>query len=141
MATMSGLTGATSSWRPGGVPIASLLTMGRRAGRSVAILPPAPIDLGSNAFTRFSSERMKWRIEDCYRNPGPLQFQGHAGDSLGEMLVADHAKRERQREEVTRLLSKLKSAVFSGLVQPGVLEAAVSGLTSLNEIIEVVART
>lgn len=141
MATMSGLTGPPSSWRPGAVSISSLLTMGRRAGKSVGILPPAPVDLGSRSFNKFSSERERWRIDDCYRNPGPLQFEGSAGDSLGELLIADHAKTEEQRAEVARLLERLKQAVFGGTVHPGVLEATVSGLTSLNDIIAVVART
>lgn len=141
MVTMSGLTGPPSSWRPGAVSISSLLTMGRRAGKSVAILPPAPIDLGSSAFNKFSTEREKWRIEDCYRNPGPLQFEGSAGDTLGELLTADHARTEEQRAEVVRLIERLQQAVSGGNASHGVLETAVSGLTSLNDIIGVVARS
>merc|ERR1712107_215619 len=141
MATVSGLTRPPSSWRPGAVPIASLLTMGRRAGKTVAMLPPAPVDLGSSAFNKFVSQRAKWRIEDCYRNPFPLQFGGSAGDTLGELLVADHAKAEQQRADVARLLESLQHVVLGGNVRPGVLETAVSGLTSLNDIIGVVART
>jgi len=141
MATMQGVTGPPSAWRPGGISISSLLTMGRRAGKNVGILPPAPVDLGSSSFKQFMVKRETWRIEDCYRNPGPLQFAGSAGDALGELLMADHAKTEDQRAEVARLIEKLRAAVFAGNVQPGVLETAVSGLTSLNEIIEIVSRT
>lgn len=141
MATMKGVTGPVTGWRPGGVSISSLLTMGRRAGKNVGILPPSPVDLGSSAFKEFCAKRETWRIEDCYRNPGPLQFTGSAGNCLGELLTADHAKTEEQRAEVARLIEKLQRAVFAGNVQPGVLETAVSGLSSLNEIIQVVQRT
>lgn len=141
MVTMSGLTNDPSSWRPGAVPISSLLTMGRRAGKPAAILPPSPVDLGSSAFNKFTVERQKWRVDDCYRNPGPLQFEGSAGDSLGELLVANQAETEEQRAEISRLLEKLQKTVLAGRATPGVLQTAVSGLSSLTDIIEVVART
>jgi len=141
MVTMQGVTGPPSAWRPGGVSISSLMTMGRRAGKNVAILPPAPVDLGSSSFNEFLIKREIWRIEDCYRNPGPLQFAGKTGDVLGQLLMLDRAKTEEQRAEVARLLAKLQKAVLAGNVQPGVLETAVSGLSSLNDIVEIVART
>merc|ERR1711879_878076 len=117
------------------------LTMGRRAGEAVGLLPTAPIDLGSSAFNKFTMERQKWRINDCYRNPGPLQFEGSAGYTLGELLSANQAQTEEQRAEIARLLEQLQKAVLGGRVTPGVLQTAVSGLSSLTEIIEVVART
>jgi 6-phosphofructokinase 1 len=141
MVTMSGLTQPSGVWRPGAVPIAALLSMGRRAGNPVAILPPAPVDLASASFNVFAELREKWRVEDCYRNPGPLQFEGLAADLLGQLLLADHAKAEEQRSQVQQLLEKLRERVLGRGVHPGVLETAVTGLRSLDSILTVVSRT
>lgn len=141
MTTMSGLTESPSVWRPGGVPIAALLSMGRRAGKNVAVLPPTPVDLASSAFLEFQELRADWRVGDCYRNPGPLQFSGETADALGRLLVADHAKAEQQRKEVEELLEHFREHVLGGNCPPGVLEAAVTGLSSLKEILTVVQRS
>jgi len=141
MTTMSGLTGLPSTWRPGGVPISALLSMGRRAGKNVAVLPPTPVDLASSAFLMFQELRADWRVGDCYRNPGPLQFSGATANALGRLLVADHAKMEEQRKEVAELLDHLREEVLGQRCPPGVLEAAVTGLSSLAEILSVVQRS
>jgi len=141
MTTMSGLTGPPSTWRPGGVPISALLSMGRRAGQNVAVLPPTPVDLASSAFLKFEDLRVEWRVGDCFRNPGPLQFSGVTADALGHLLVADHAKSEQQRKEVSELLDHLREEILGGHCPPGVLEAAVTGLTSLADILHVVQRS
>jgi len=141
MATMNGLTGAPATWRPGAVSISTMLTMGLRAGKSAAIMPPSSVELGSASFNHFLQVREKWRLEDCYRNPGPLQFAGSAANLLGELLRTDHAKKEEQRSEVLKLLEKLQAQVTGGKITPGVLETAVTGLTSLTDILNVVSRT
>lgn len=141
MTTMSGLTGPPSTWRPGGVPISALMSIGRRAGHNVAVLPPTPVDLSSGAFLQFKDTRAEWRVGDCFRNPGPLQFSGPTADSLGQLLVADHAKTEQQRTQVQELLELLREQVLGSQGSPGVLDAAVSGLSSLTEILSVVHRT
>jgi len=141
MTTMSGLTGPPTTWRPGAVPISALLSMGRRAGKNVAVLPPTPVDLASSAFLQFQDLRVDWRVGDCYRNPGPLQFSGVTADLLGRLLVADHAKTEVQRKEVAELLDHLREQVLGSQCPPGVLDAAVTGLTSLADILHVVQRS
>jgi len=141
MTTMSGLTGPPSAWRPGAVPISALLSIGRRGGHNVAVLPPTPVDLSSAAFKLFKDTRVDWRAGDCYRNPGPLQFSGPTADSLGQLLVTDHAKTELQRIQVQELLEQVREQVLGGQASHGMLDAAVSGLSSLAEILSVVQRS
>jgi pyrophosphate--fructose-6-phosphate 1-phosphotransferase len=39
------------------------------------------VDLDSPAFRILAREREKWALEDHYRFPGPIQFNGPAADS------------------------------------------------------------
>jgi len=141
MATACGLTEPVEAWRCGGVPIAALLTTGRRAGQNVAVLPPTRVDLQGNAFQVFKSRRVAWQLNDCYRNPGPQQFTGPLANVLGQCLCADHQETEQKRRHVEELIISLQELVLAPSVLPSMLDAAATGLASLAEILHIVART
>ena len=81
MAAIQDLHLPVSAWKPVGVPLASLLQLEERRGRLELVIAKALVDLESPAYRAFQIEREKWILEDNYRIPGPIQFQGENADS------------------------------------------------------------
>jgi pyrophosphate--fructose-6-phosphate 1-phosphotransferase len=47
-----------------------------RTGRLELVIQKQMVSLESPAFKILERERQKWALEDLYRIPGPIQFQG-----------------------------------------------------------------
>lgn len=80
---MSGyMTGITelnlpvSEWIPHAVPFASLLHFERRGGARKPVIRKTLVDLSGELFRYFADHRRKWRLNDDYCQPGPMQFFG-----------------------------------------------------------------
>ena len=78
IATLSGLTQPVTQWRAGAVPLAALMHQEMRAGVEKYVIKKALVDLKGKPFLHFANERAKWRLEDAYTQPGPIQFFGPA---------------------------------------------------------------
>ncbi len=76
MASLSGLTQPSASWKAVGISIPSLFTFEMRKGKEKAVIKKALVDLEGQPFARFSSQREKWMQEDAYNVPGPIQYFG-----------------------------------------------------------------
>eukprot|EP00747_Dinoflagellata_sp_TGD_P110834 gnl/TRDRNA2_/TRDRNA2_171080_c3_seq2.p1 gnl/TRDRNA2_/TRDRNA2_171080_c3~~gnl/TRDRNA2_/TRDRNA2_171080_c3_seq2.p1 ORF type:complete len:1010 (+),score=212.84 gnl/TRDRNA2_/TRDRNA2_171080_c3_seq2:273-3032(+) len=142
LVTVKGLTGSPQTWRCGAAPISALLSTNHRNGENVAAFPPALVDPASHAFQVYAKRRTTWQLDDCYRNPGPLQFMGPTSEMIGQVLKENHETVERKRQQVDDLLSALREQLLgSSKAMPSVLDVAVSGLQSLTDVIQVVSRT
>lgn len=78
MAVVRNLARPADQWLPGGVPLASMMTLERRHGREVPVIKKALVDLESKPFREFARHREDWERENRYLYPGPIQYYGPA---------------------------------------------------------------
>lgn len=76
MCFVGNLTKPVSEWSLGGVPLVSLMNMETRHGKEKPVIKKALLDMQGKPFAFFSKEREKWKYEDTYRFPGPIQYYG-----------------------------------------------------------------
>ena len=77
MAAITDLHLPTTQWKVGGVPIISMMNMELRRGKEKAVIKKALVDLDGEPMKAFEAVRDSWKMNDCYRSPGPIQFKGH----------------------------------------------------------------
>jgi pyrophosphate--fructose-6-phosphate 1-phosphotransferase len=70
------LTHPIEKWQVGGVPIVNMLHFEIRKNKKQAVIQKALVDLEGPVFAIFKKERERWRLEDAYCCPGPIQFDG-----------------------------------------------------------------
>jgi pyrophosphate--fructose-6-phosphate 1-phosphotransferase len=73
---IQGLRDPPIQWRGCVVPASHLMHMEERHGKQTPVIRKAYVDLNGEVFKRFASQRDRWRLEDCYLSPGPIQFFG-----------------------------------------------------------------
>jgi diphosphate-dependent phosphofructokinase len=81
MAAIRNLHLPVEVWQPIGIPLAALMHLEERRGRLELVIAKQKVDLESPAFKFLERERQKWALEDHYRFPGPIQFQGLGADA------------------------------------------------------------
>ncbi|MBU4233152.1 MAG: diphosphate--fructose-6-phosphate 1-phosphotransferase [Desulfobacterales bacterium] len=81
MAAIKDLHLPVTDWHPIGIPLAPLMHLEERKGRLELVIAKQKVDLESPAFKLLEQERQKWSLEDQYRFPGPIQFDGPAADT------------------------------------------------------------
>ncbi len=70
------LSKGVDSWEAGGLPITMLMNMEQRHGKPKPVIEKALVELDGPAFAEFASKRVKWRVEDAFLYPGPIQYFG-----------------------------------------------------------------
>ncbi len=70
------LTKPIDQWEILGVPIVNMLHFEIRKNKKQAVIQKALVDLQGPVFSAFKEKREKWRLEDLYCCPGPIQFEG-----------------------------------------------------------------
>lgn len=78
MSCLTDLTKPVEQWGICAVPITSLMNMEMRKGEKKPVIQKALVDLEGKAFKEFERNREKWKFEDHFRYPGPIQFEGEA---------------------------------------------------------------
>ncbi|MBM3183754.1 MAG: diphosphate--fructose-6-phosphate 1-phosphotransferase [Chlamydiae bacterium] len=63
-------------WELKAVPILHLMHLEIRNGKEKCVIEKTLVDLTSKPFVLFSGKRNRWRLEDDYQYPGPIQFFG-----------------------------------------------------------------
>jgi len=76
MAVVRNLAKQADQWAPGGVPLASMLTIEKRKGREVPVIKKALVDLDGKPFQEFARNRERWALSNEYLYPGPIQYYG-----------------------------------------------------------------
>ncbi len=76
MSFVSHLSKPVEEWGIGGVPLTSLLHIEMRKGKEKPVIQKALVDLKAKPFVYFQQRRDRWKQEDEYRYPGPVQFFG-----------------------------------------------------------------
>lgn len=73
---MKNLHRPVHEWVPKAVPIVQLMGFEMRSGKEKPVIAKALVDLQSRPYRQFAQKRNRWRLEDDYQMPGPIQFFG-----------------------------------------------------------------
>ncbi|KAL1535193.1 diphosphate--fructose-6-phosphate 1-phosphotransferase [Salvia divinorum] len=142
MATVNNLKSPVNKWRCGAAPITAMMTV-RRYGNNPSILGqpalrPATVDLKGKAYDLLRQNATKFLMDDIYRNPGPLQFEGAGADARPMILCVEDQDYMGRIKELQEYLEKVRSIVKPGCSQD-IVKAALSAMASVTDILSVMA--
>ncbi|XP_020597343.1 pyrophosphate--fructose 6-phosphate 1-phosphotransferase subunit alpha-like isoform X2 [Phalaenopsis equestris] len=78
MATATNLKHSVEKWRCGAVPIIAMMTM-KQCSNGTSLYP-AVVDLEGKLYEKLKQNASSFLMDDLYRDPGPLQFDGPGTD-------------------------------------------------------------
>ncbi|KAG5010138.1 hypothetical protein AAZX31_07G150300 [Glycine max] len=140
MATVTNLKNPVNKWRCGAAPIASMMTVKRWSPNPGATsigkpaIHPATVDLRGKAYELLRQKAQSFLMDDIYRNPGPLQFDGPgAGAKVITLSVEDQDYMGRIKK-LQEYLEQVRTIVKPGCPQE-VLKAALSVMASVTEVL------
>lgn len=76
IACVNHLTEPVEKWGIAGVPLTSMIHMEERKGKQQPVIKKALVELESKPFLQFINVREKWKLDDDFQYPGPIQFSG-----------------------------------------------------------------
>ncbi|AQL03428.1 Pyrophosphate--fructose 6-phosphate 1-phosphotransferase subunit alpha [Zea mays] len=98
----------------------------------------ASVDLKGKAYELLRQNSSSFMMEDIYRNPGPLQFEGSGADTKPISLCVEDQDYMGRIKKLQEYLEKVKSIVKPGCSQD-VLKAAVSAMASVTEMLTIMS--
>ncbi|KAG0514179.1 hypothetical protein BDA96_10G168300 [Sorghum bicolor] len=144
MATVTNLKSPVNKWKCGAAPITSMMTVKRwsRGPATSQIGKPAvhmaSVDLKGKAYELLRQNSSSFMMEDIYRNPGPLQFEGPGADTKPISLCVEDRDYMGRIKQLQEYLEKVKSIVKPGCSQD-VLKAALSAMASVTEMLTILS--
>ncbi|XP_009777872.1 pyrophosphate--fructose 6-phosphate 1-phosphotransferase subunit alpha [Nicotiana sylvestris] len=144
MATVTNLKNPVNKWHCGAAPISAMMTVkryGRGPGKAsigVPALHPATVDLKGKSYELLSQNATKFLLDDVYRNPGPLQFDGPGADAKAVTLCVEDQDYMGRIKKLQEYLDKVRTIVKPGCSQD-VLKAALSAMASVTDILSVIS--
>ncbi|GMH27377.1 hypothetical protein Nepgr_029220 [Nepenthes gracilis] len=144
MATVTNLKSPVNKWRCGAAPFTAMMTVKRysRGPSALSIgkpaIHPATVDLRGKAYELLRQNATRFLMEDIYRNPGPLQFDGPGADAKAVSLCVEDQDYMGRIKELQEYLNKVRSIVKPGCPQD-VLKAALSAMASVTDILSVMS--
>ncbi|KAJ8649980.1 hypothetical protein MRB53_003003 [Persea americana] len=143
MATVTNLKDDVSKWRCGGAPLTAMMTVKRLHGPRVSLIGkpsihPAAIDLTGKAYEMMLHDAEKLLMDDLYRNPGPLQFEGPGSDSKTISLTVEEKDYIGKIKELQDYLDKVKKIVKPGCSQE-ILKVALSSMACFINILSLMS--
>ncbi|KAJ4967491.1 hypothetical protein NE237_019340 [Protea cynaroides] len=144
MATVTNLKNPVNKWRCGAAPITAMMTVkqwARGPGAASVGKPavnPASIDLKGKAYELLRQNATKFLLDDVYRNPGPLQFDGPGSDAKAVTLCVEDQDYMGRIKKLREHLEKVRSIVKPGCSQD-VLKAALSAMASVTDVLSVMS--
>ncbi|EYU36601.1 hypothetical protein ABFS82_14G283500 [Erythranthe guttata] len=144
MATLTNLKNPVNKWRCAAAPITAMMTVkryGRGHGASILGKPalhPATVDLKGKSYELLRQNSTKFLMDDVYRNPGPLQYDGPGADAKAVTLCVEDQDYMGRIKLLQEHLDKVRSIVKPGCSQD-VLKAALSAMASVTEILSVMS--
>ncbi|CAI5477384.1 unnamed protein product [Closterium sp. Yama58-4] len=76
IASVGNLTAPPQEWTVGGTALTELMVVERRKGKNKPVIKKAMVEFEGAPFKKFVSVRDDWALNDRYRSPGPIQFEG-----------------------------------------------------------------
>ncbi|KAJ0466338.1 putative diphosphate--fructose-6-phosphate 1-phosphotransferase [Helianthus annuus] len=141
MATVTNLKNPSNKWRCGAAPITAMLSI-KHDGRAMTIgkplVHPATVDLRGKVYELLRQNARKLLLDDIYRNPGPLQFDGPGVESRVVSLCVEDLDYMGRIKELNEYLDKVRNIVKPGCSQD-VVKAALSAMSSVTTILSVMS--
>jgi pyrophosphate--fructose-6-phosphate 1-phosphotransferase len=144
VAAVTNLKSPVNKWRCAAAPITAMMTVkryGQGNGASSIGKPavhPAIVDLKGKSYELLRQNATKFLLDDVYRNPGPLQFDGPGADSKAVTLCVEDQDYMGRIKELQEYLDKVRTIVKPGCSQD-VLKAALSAMSSLTDILSLMS--
>ncbi len=76
MCSIKNLKQDVEQWQLLGIPLTSLFHVEMRNNKTKAVISKALVDLRGPLFKHFTLQSKRWKLEDSYCYPGPMQFAG-----------------------------------------------------------------
>ncbi|CAD5181683.1 unnamed protein product [Musa acuminata subsp. malaccensis] len=144
MATITNLKHPVNKWRCGAAPLTAMMTV-KRYSRGPGATPigkpaihPSTVDLKGKVYELLRQKALSFLMDDLYRNPGPLQFEGPGADVKTYTLSVEDQDYMGRIKKLQEYLDKVKSIVKPGCSQD-VLKAALSSMASVTEVLSVMS--
>uniref|UniRef100_A0A6V7QWF8 Pyrophosphate--fructose 6-phosphate 1-phosphotransferase subunit alpha n=1 Tax=Ananas comosus var. bracteatus TaxID=296719 RepID=A0A6V7QWF8_ANACO len=144
MGTITNLKNPVAKWRCGAAPFTAMMTVKRwsRSPSTTQIgkpaVHPAAVDLKGKAYELLRHSASRFLMDDIYRNPGPLQFDGPGGDLKATTLCVEDRDYMGRIKLLEEYLNKVKSIVKPGCSQD-VLKAALSAMASVTDMLNIMS--
>ncbi|KAF7108170.1 hypothetical protein CFC21_108695 [Triticum aestivum] len=144
MATVTNLKSPVDQWKCGAAPITSMMTVRgwSRGPTASQIGKPAvhiaSVDLKGKAYELLRQNSSSLLMEDIYKNPGPLQFQGPGADLKPISLCVEDRDYMGRIKQLQEYLEKVKNIVKPGCSQD-VLKAALSSMAHVTELLTIMS--
>ncbi|XP_010913868.1 pyrophosphate--fructose 6-phosphate 1-phosphotransferase subunit alpha isoform X2 [Elaeis guineensis] len=142
MATVTNLKHPVNKWRCGAAPLTAMMTV-KRYSRGPGSIPigkpaihPASVDLKGKVYELLRQKAPSFLMDDLYRNPGPLQFDGSGADAKTYTLSVEDQDYMGRIKKLQEYLDKVRSIVKPGCSQD-VLKAALSSMASVTDVLSV----
>nr|XP_027201316.1 uncharacterized protein LOC113795320 [Dermatophagoides pteronyssinus] len=91
MAVVRRLKEDYTQWTPAGIPLVDMMNFERRKGQDVPVIKKFLVDLEGALFRYFAAHRAEYRLKDCYRNLGCIQYEGSAANAPNFMPLVCNA--------------------------------------------------
>ncbi|KAL4579152.1 hypothetical protein LXL04_015289 [Taraxacum kok-saghyz] len=144
MATVTNMKNPCNKWRCGAAPITAMLSIKNDGCGSRAmtigkpLLHPATVDLRGKVYGVLRESARKLLLDDVYRNPGPLQFDGPGADSRVVSLYVEDLDYMGRIQEFNEYLENVRGIVKPGCSQD-VLKAALSAMLSVTNVLSIMS--
>ncbi|GJP51753.1 hypothetical protein CLOM_g10896 [Closterium sp. NIES-68] len=138
MATVNGLKHDVTRWSLGGVPISAMLSSKptMKGGATEPGVNANKVDLNSAPVKALYENATSWLLDDLYRNPGPIQFEGPSAEARPITLTMEDHSYVEQMHTLHKYLDQVKELVKPGCA-PQALNTALSSLASLTQVLTI----
>jgi pyrophosphate--fructose-6-phosphate 1-phosphotransferase len=140
MATLTNLKNPVNKWKCGAAPISAMMTVKRWSPNPGATsigkpaIHPATVDLRGKVYELLRRNATSFLMDDIYRNPGPLQFDGPGADAKPITLDVEDQDYMGRIKKLQEYLEQVRTLVKPGCPQE-VLKAALSVMGSVTEVL------
>jgi pyrophosphate--fructose-6-phosphate 1-phosphotransferase len=144
MATVTNLKSPVNKWKCGAAPISAMMTVKRWSQNSGSttigrpVIHPASVDLKGKAYDLLRQNAQKFLMEDMYRNPGPVQYDGPGADAKAVSLCVEDQDYMGKIKKLQEYLDQVRTIVKPGCSQD-VLKAALSVMASVTDVLTTIS--
>ncbi|XP_074558332.1 pyrophosphate--fructose 6-phosphate 1-phosphotransferase subunit alpha-like [Curcuma longa] len=139
MATITNLKNPVNKWKCGAAPITAMMSVKKHwschpgvTSIGKPVIHPATVDLKGKAYESLRNNFSRFLMDDIYRNPGPLQFDGPGADAKPITLCVEDKDYMGRIKKFQEYLDEVRSIVKPGCSQE-VLKAALSAMSYVTE--------
>ncbi|CAL4998183.1 unnamed protein product [Urochloa decumbens] len=144
MATVANLKDPVDKWRCAAAPLTAMMSLKRHLRGPGAIpigkpsIHPSPIDLKGKAYELLREKASSFLLDDFYRTPGGIQFEGPGSDAKPITLTIENQDYVGDIEILKECLSKVRTMVKPGCSRE-ILKAAISSMLSVTDVLTVMS--